>query len=569
MTIWDKTDQELSQELNKNSNTEIQRQTETLGRLLKIVGEAIGENKSVKVENIVREVVGKVAVERPDWIKELKQDTTPLLKKLDYIGGAIVRKEVVREVGLKRPDWIKDLIPKDIKFPEQKDFSKSTVDILGKVLKAIQDQEFPEFPKEIEIKEPKWLKFPDVEKPILALAKFLKGLQEKVFKVKVENDITVKNPVKEVTILNPQKEVKITNLKELEKDVKLMTSQLQALGQTGSNGGSSVDTSELATEAKQDEIIAKLPLNEIGRLKTSNLPADITPVTGTITGNAQTIAFSVDRVSNVMAHCNGTFSTINCTFEGSLNSTDGTDGNWFTIQAVRTNANTVETTTGNLSATPAYGWELSVNALRYVRVRSTAFTSGTQNWVFTLGSYATEPIPAIQTHAVTLAAGSTAIAKAEDSASASANVGVPPMVVRQDSLSANAGVSANGDYAFMFCDNDGRVYVTAKVTESALPTGASTEAGQYPAGTGSNGTVTLTDASTAYSVPATASTSNHVLTLYNGSDTDMFWGFATLTTGGILLPAGGTLTVNLGANQNLFVYCASAGKVINYSLKTT
>jgi hypothetical protein len=254
MTIWDKTDQELSQELNKNSNTEIQRQTETLGRLLKIVGEAIGENKSVKVENIVREVVGKVAVERPDWIKELKQDTTPLLKKLDYIGGAIVRKEVVREVGLKRPDWIKDLIPKDIKFPEQKDFSKSTVDILGKVLKAIQDQEFPEFPKEIEIKEPKWLKFPDVEKPILALAKFLKGLQEKVFKVNVENDITVKNPVKEVTILNPQKEVKITNLKELEKDVKLMTSQLQALGQTGSNGGSSVDTSELATEAKQDPL---------------------------------------------------------------------------------------------------------------------------------------------------------------------------------------------------------------------------------------------------------------------------------------------------------------------------
>lgn len=93
--------------------------------------------------------------------------------------------------------------------------------------------------------------------------------------------------------------------------------------------------------------------------------------------------------------------------------------------------------------------------------------------------------------------------------------------------------------------------------------------GNYPAGTGANGTITLTNASTAYSVPATASDSNHVLTLYNGSDANMFWGFATLTTGGILLSAGGVLTVNLGANQGLFVYCASAGKVINYSLKTT
>lgn len=210
--------------------------------------------------------------------------------------------------------------------------------------------------------------------------------------------------------------------------------------------------------AKSDGTLIDIPINEVGRLKTSNLPAEIDPITGSITGNAQTIPVSTDRVSNVMAHCYGTFSTINCTFEGSLNSTNGTDGNWFTIQAVRTSTNTVETATGNLSAAPAYGWELSVNALRYMRVRSTAYTSGTQNWVFNLGSYATEPIPAIQTHAVTLAAASTAIAKAEDGASASGNVGVPPMVVRKDTLDANAGVSANGDYAFMFCDNEGRVY---------------------------------------------------------------------------------------------------------------
>jgi hypothetical protein len=89
----------------------------------------------------------------------------------------------------------------------------------------------------------------------------------------------------------------------------------------------------------------------------------------------------------------------------------------------------------------------------------------------------------------------------------------------------------------------------------------------YPAGAGSNGTITLTNATTAYSVPATASTKNHTLIIYNGSDTDMYVGYATLTTGGILLPSGGVMTFDLGANQTIFAYCGSAGKVINYSYK--
>jgi hypothetical protein len=141
--------------------------------------------------------------------------------------------------------------------------------------------------------------------------------------------------------------------------------------------------------------------NEVGRLKTASAPAQYTAATGNITANAQTITADVTQVSNLMVHCFGTFAGSNVTFEGSLNSTNGTDGNWFGIQAVRTNANTVEATTGVLGAAPAYGWELSVNALKWFRVRATAFTSGTQSWVFTLGSFATEPIPAIQTHAVT------------------------------------------------------------------------------------------------------------------------------------------------------------------------
>lgn len=152
-----------------------------------------------------------------------------------------------------------------------------------------------------------------------------------------------------------------------------------------------------------------LKLDEQGRLKVSSKPASYQDITGDITAIQATIgtpvvggtvAGDVSRASNITAFCTGTFSAVNCTFEGSLESSG--DTNWFGIQAVRSNANTVETTTGSLSAQPVYGWEMSVNALKRVRVRATARTSGTQSWRFVQGTYATEPIPAIQTHAVTL-----------------------------------------------------------------------------------------------------------------------------------------------------------------------
>lgn len=146
-----------------------------------------------------------------------------------------------------------------------------------------------------------------------------------------------------------------------------------------------------------------LKLDEEGRLKVSAKPASYPDITGDITAVQATIGTpvaggtvegDVSRASNIMAFCTGTFSTVNVTFEGSLEATG--DTNWFGVQAVRTNANTIELATGNLSAQPAYGWELSVNALKRVRVRCTARTSGTQSWRFVLGTYATEPIPAAQ-----------------------------------------------------------------------------------------------------------------------------------------------------------------------------
>lgn len=129
--------------------------------------------------------------------------------------------------------------------------------------------------------------------------------------------------------------------------------------------------------------------------------ADIPVMTGSITANAQSLAFDTSRVSNVVLHCSGTFSAVTCVFEASIDSTNGTDGNWFSVQAARSSANTIETTTGSLSAAPAYSWELSVNAYRWLRIRSTTYTSGIMNWSVQAGLLATEPVPAIPSHSVT------------------------------------------------------------------------------------------------------------------------------------------------------------------------
>lgn len=146
-----------------------------------------------------------------------------------------------------------------------------------------------------------------------------------------------------------------------------------------------------------------LKVDEEGRLKVASKPASYPDITGDITAIQATIgtpvaggtvAGDVSRASNIMAFCTGTFAGVNVTFEGSMQDTG--DTNWFGIQAVRSNANTIETATGALSAQPVYGWEMSVNALKRVRVRCTARTSGTQSWRFVQGTYATEPIPAAQ-----------------------------------------------------------------------------------------------------------------------------------------------------------------------------
>lgn len=151
----------------------------------------------------------------------------------------------------------------------------------------------------------------------------------------------------------------------------------------------------VTTDADGDWTVPKV--DEEGRLKVSTKPGSFALVTGNITANAQSVFCDVMRASNVQIMMNtSSLAGHNVTFEGSIDSTNGTDGVWFGIQVVRSNANTIETASGVLAATPAYAWEASVNGLSFIRVRATGHTSGTATWKFQRGSYATEPIPAAQ-----------------------------------------------------------------------------------------------------------------------------------------------------------------------------
>lgn len=151
------------------------------------------------------------------------------------------------------------------------------------------------------------------------------------------------------------------------------------------------------TSVSADGDYTTLNMDETGRLKVSTLPGSTSPATGSITASAQTLFINTERASNLtVTMVATTLVGHNATFEYSNNSTNGTDGNWYGVQVVRSNANTVETATGVLAATPVYGWEASVNGYKWFRVRATAHTSGTASYILQPGAYATEPIPAAQ-----------------------------------------------------------------------------------------------------------------------------------------------------------------------------
>ncbi|MCZ8133435.1 MAG: hypothetical protein O9248_00140 [Rhodobacteraceae bacterium] len=107
-------------------------------------------------------------------------------------------------------------------------------------------------------------------------------------------------------------------------------------------------------------------------------PLTRNPLTRTITAAGQTFVIPCNRATLILVQMvAAALVGHDCAIEGSMDSTTGTDGNWFAISASRSNApGTLEAATGPLAATPAYMWRVNCAGLKYVRFRATAHTSG-------------------------------------------------------------------------------------------------------------------------------------------------------------------------------------------------
>ena len=214
------------------------------------------------------------------------------------------------------------------------------------------------------------------------------------------------------------------------------------------------------TSVSADGDYTTLNMDETGRLKVSTLPGSTSPATGSITASAQTLFINTERASNLtVTMVATTLVGHNATFEYSNNSTNGTDGNWYGVQVVRSNANTVETVTGVLAATPVYGWEASVNGYKWFRVRATAHTSGTASYILQPGAYATEPIPAVQV---------TATQPVSGTVTATVTAGTVNPVVPATPYFVNSAASTNGALILTGTSNLSSFYATNEGASAAF-----------------------------------------------------------------------------------------------------
>ena len=243
------------------------------------------------------------------------------------------------------------------------------------------------------------------------------------------------------------------------------TTQVVVKAEIGFSGG--VSAGSTSADLTLQQVRDRLP-DENGRLKVATRPAPIPAVSGDLAALNSVVVCDSSQASNIVFHLKnvgsatmvaGTF-----VFEASLDSTTGTDGTWFSVQAARSNANTAATsvaiTSLAVNAGDTYAWEASVNGYKWFRVRcSVAVTANSVGrWTLQPGTYATEPLPVNQVAAVT---------------TVTANLGTYGGVVYTDSaaaLAANAtftGTSRDAGstvgygvfYASAFSDQAGTFFI--------------------------------------------------------------------------------------------------------------
>lgn len=174
-------------------------------------------------------------------------------------------------------------------------------------------------------------------------------------------------------------------------------------------------------------------------------------VGGNIAAINDAVAVDVTKASNILFHVKNTGASTDSVgavvFEGSVDSTNGADGTWFAIQAARTNDNTIEigraASALAAGAPQAYGWEASVTAIQWFRIRATAAVSAgsIMHWSVARGTGGAEPVPSVQTHPVTISGTPAVSISGSVALSGTSNVAVPGGVVETPAAGTAALVS--------------------------------------------------------------------------------------------------------------------------------
>jgi len=112
---------------------------------------------------------------------------------------------------------------------------------------------------------------------------------------------------------------------------------------------------------------------------------------GTITTATSTVTSAdIGRAGNVTVYIYGTYAGVNVTFEISPDNT-----NWFPVAMTREDTATSESATGVLASNTIRAWTMGAPGLNYLRVRATAWTSGTAQVRIVAGTLPIEPMVSI------------------------------------------------------------------------------------------------------------------------------------------------------------------------------
>lgn len=90
---------------------------------------------------------------------------------------------------------------------------------------------------------------------------------------------------------------------------------------------------------------------------------------------------------------------------------------------------------------------------------------------------------------------------------------------------------------------------------------------QNPSGSGTNELRTLTNANTSYAIPSSAPTTGYRINVYNNSDSIIYIGYQNTNANGVAIYPTESIEDNLGSGQQLYAYCASAGKTLVVTYK--